>query len=254
MDKYRRLTKPKAETTEIKENEIRITTQGKMRSIIAYATNLFQKGAKEITLKAMGLAINKTVTIAEIIKRRINGLHQNTIIDSTDIVEIWEPLEEGLEKVETTRRVSSIQIVLSTEALDVNAPGYQPPLSEDQIKVEPTAPSTRPRRGFGRGRGRYRGYNRGAQAAGNQGTQDSEHPIAEQDQQGNTEGARGRDRFANQGEGPIRGVPRGRGRGRGRGRRGGRGGRGGRGRGGRGGRGQGPELNDPVQQQETSVA
>lgn len=75
----------------------------------------------------MGRAINKTVTIVELIKvslfstfhyitywmyqwfgyaedmpdvlviqRRIVGLHQNTSIGSTDITDTWEPLEEGL--------------------------------------------------------------------------------------------------------------------------------------------------------------
>jgi hypothetical protein len=44
----------------------------------------------------MGRAINKTVMIAELIKRRIVGLHQNTTTGSTDITDMWEPLEEGL--------------------------------------------------------------------------------------------------------------------------------------------------------------
>lgn len=82
----------------------------------------------------MGRAISKTVMIAELIKvfyllqiccyflflfvffmdwfwffscflrtvfglgiqRRIAGLHQNTAIGSTDITDMWEPLEEGL--------------------------------------------------------------------------------------------------------------------------------------------------------------
>lgn len=67
----------------------------------------------------MGRAINKTskyiknifakfwtktnfyshlVTIAEILKRRVEGLHQTTAIDSTEITDIWEPLEEGLDR------------------------------------------------------------------------------------------------------------------------------------------------------------
>jgi DNA-binding protein Alba len=57
-----------------------------------------EKNFKEIVLKAMGRAINKTVTIAEIIKRRIPNLHQITEIDSTDITDTWEPLEEGLDR------------------------------------------------------------------------------------------------------------------------------------------------------------
>lgn len=82
-----------------------------------------EKQASEIILKAMGRAINKTVTIAEIIKRRIQGLHQITQIDSTDITDVWEPLEQGLDRVVTTRHVSSIQIILSTKQLDTTHVG-----------------------------------------------------------------------------------------------------------------------------------
>ncbi|GJR92336.1 DExH-box ATP-dependent RNA helicase DExH5, mitochondrial isoform X1 [Tanacetum coccineum] len=55
-----------------------------------------EKGSLEIVFNAMGRAINKTVTIVELIKRRIVDLHQITSIGSTDITDTWEPLEEGL--------------------------------------------------------------------------------------------------------------------------------------------------------------
>lgn len=42
MDKYRRVEKPKPQDETINENEIRITTQGKMRNYISYASSLFQ--------------------------------------------------------------------------------------------------------------------------------------------------------------------------------------------------------------------
>lgn len=41
MDRYHRVEKPKAETP-IDENEIRITSQGRMRSYITYAMSLLQ--------------------------------------------------------------------------------------------------------------------------------------------------------------------------------------------------------------------
>ena len=41
MDRYQRVEKPKTETP-INENEIRITTQGRMRNYITYATTLLQ--------------------------------------------------------------------------------------------------------------------------------------------------------------------------------------------------------------------
>ena len=54
-------------------------------------------------------AINKSVTICEIIKRRILGLHQNAEIGSVDITDTWEPLEEGLSRLETTCHVSVVR-------------------------------------------------------------------------------------------------------------------------------------------------
>ncbi|XP_010266872.1 PREDICTED: ribonuclease P protein subunit p25-like protein isoform X2 [Nelumbo nucifera] len=163
MDRYQRVEKPKAETP-INENEIRITTQGRMRSYITYATSLLQeKGSNEIVFKAMGRAINKTVMIVELIKRRIVGLHQNTSIGSTDITDTWEPLEEGLLPLETTRHVSMITITLSKKELDKSSIGYQPPLPADQVKAltefeyEDGSPGGRGRGRGGRGRGRARG-------------------------------------------------------------------------------------------------
>lgn len=92
---------------------------------------------------------------AEIIKRRINGLHQNTQIGSMDITDTWEPLEEGLNRLETVRHVSVITITLSTVDIDVTLPGYQPPLPEDQVKpLQDAAIPRRPRIPVA-GRGRY---------------------------------------------------------------------------------------------------
>ncbi|KAG9442800.1 hypothetical protein H6P81_018654 [Aristolochia fimbriata] len=164
MDRYQRVEKPKADTP-INENEIRITTQGRMRSYITYATSLLQeKGSDEIVFKAMGRAINKTVMIVELIKRRIAGLHQNTAIGSTDITDTWEPLEEGLLPLETTRHVSMITITLSKKDLDASSVGYQSPLPLEQVKPLTDfdfegegSPSGRGRGRGGRGRGRARG-------------------------------------------------------------------------------------------------
>ncbi|KAL3514807.1 hypothetical protein ACH5RR_027524 [Cinchona calisaya] len=164
MDRYRKVEKPKVETP-IDENEIRITSQGRMRSYITYAMALLQeKGSEEIVFKAMGRAINKTVTIVELIKRRIVGLHQITSITSTNINDTWEPLEEGLLPLETTRHVSMITITLSKKELDTSLLGYQPPIPADQVKVSTEieydgegSPNGRGRGRGGRGRGRFRG-------------------------------------------------------------------------------------------------
>ncbi|XP_058219900.1 uncharacterized protein LOC131330362 [Rhododendron vialii] len=207
MDRYQKVEKPRAETP-IDENEIRITSQGRMRSYITYAMTLLQeKGSTEIVFKAMGRAINKTVTMVELIKRRIADLHQITSISSIDITDTWEPLEEGLLPLETTRHVSMIKITLSKTELNSSSVGYQPPLPADQVKALPEfdydGEGSPTGRGRGRGgRGRGRGRSRAPYGNG--------YPAAEYDD-GGWDGNRG--------------YARGRGRGRGRNFRGrGRGG------------------------------
>ncbi|KAH9686004.1 Alba domain-containing protein [Citrus sinensis] len=134
MDRYQKVEKPKTETA-ISENELRITAQGRLRNYISYAISLLEeKGANEVVLKATGRAINKTVMIAELLKRRVVGLHQNTSTGSIDITDVWEPLEEGLLPLETTRHVSAITITLSRKELDSSSLGYQPPVPTDQVK------------------------------------------------------------------------------------------------------------------------
>lgn len=160
MDKYRRVENsgpivPKS------ENEIRITTAGTLGKYVGYAIALLeQKGASDIILKGMGRAISKTVTIAEMIKRRLPELHQNTETSSADINTIWEPLEEGLSTLETTRHVSTIAITLSRTQLNTSSAGYQSPLRADQLKPLPGdeyecegEDSIQNGRGRGRGRG-----------------------------------------------------------------------------------------------------
>ncbi|XP_073157262.1 uncharacterized protein [Henckelia pumila] len=173
MDRYHKVEKPKSESP-VNENEIRITSQGLVRNYISYATSLLQeRRVREIVLKAMGQAISKTVVIAEIIKRRIPRLHQDTAISSVSVTDTFEPIEEGLETVEQTRHVSMISITLSSMELNKNSPGYQAPLHVNQTKphyiYQPQQPPPRQahavyntdnRDNYGRGRGRSRGRGR----------------------------------------------------------------------------------------------
>jgi Alba len=96
----------------------------------------------------MGRAINKAVTIAEILKRKM-PLHQQNVLSSVEMVDVYEPVEEGLDTVESHRYVSCMKITLSLSAddLDVSHPGYQPPLSASDdaataSMVDPNAPPT----------------------------------------------------------------------------------------------------------------
>mmetsp|Transcript_17974 Transcript_17974/g.26731 ORF Transcript_17974/g.26731 Transcript_17974/m.26731 type:complete len:146 (+) Transcript_17974:93-530(+) len=138
MDKYRLVGERKSEINTSEDDkaakdEVRITQQGKPRNYITYAMNLFATGSEKIVLKAMGRAINKAVTIAEILKRKM-PLHQVNCLTSSEVVDIFEPLEEGLDVVESKRYVSCMTITLSTteQGVDKNAIGYQPPLPTEE--------------------------------------------------------------------------------------------------------------------------
>ncbi|XP_073135130.1 uncharacterized protein [Henckelia pumila] len=250
MDRYQKVEKARVETP-IDENEIRITSQGRMRNYITYAMTLLQeKDRDEIVFKAMGRAINKTVTMVELVKRRIVGLHQITAIQSIDITDTWEPLEEGLQILETTRKVSMITITLSKKELDKTNLGYQPPIPADQVKVFAElnydgegSPSGRGRgRGrFGRGRGRPRGNGFAPAEYEDEGYERNRgyaRGAGRGRGRGRNFGDKAREGFdnpsmepQNDAEGYNREAPRGRGRGRGRGFR---------------GRGRGFRYNEPV--------
>ncbi|CAH9085267.1 unnamed protein product [Cuscuta europaea] len=228
MDRYQKVEKPREETP-MNENEIRITAQGRLRNYITYANNLLQeKGAKEIALKAMGRAINKTVIVAELIKRRVAGLHQNTTIGSVDITDTWEPLEEGLVPLETVRHVSVITVTLSKTELNCSSPGYQPPIPSDQVNSVATYDYERratnngvvvrndedggwegERSITGRGRGRGRGLGRGRGYPGRGRAYVTRNDIYSAS--GTTIPAQGRGRGRSRGRvrGNGRGMPRG---------------------------------------------
>lgn len=141
MDKYRRVEKSKtadAEAQPVATNEIRITQTGKVRSYISYANGLFaDKQEQSVVLKAMGNAISKAVTVAEILKHRVAHLHQITQISSIETVDVYEPLEEGLDRIETKRHIPSISITLSLKQLNTSDPGYQSPIPVEMVSTTP---------------------------------------------------------------------------------------------------------------------
>ncbi|GKZ01555.1 hypothetical protein MPSEU_001106000 [Mayamaea pseudoterrestris] len=94
-----------------------------------------------IVLKAMGRAINKAVTICEIIKRKL-PVHQLHELSSVEMTDVYAPLEEGLDQVVSKRHVSCMRILLSlsSENMDINHYGYQPPLSQYEMQQQQYAP------------------------------------------------------------------------------------------------------------------
>jgi Alba len=94
----------------------------------------------------MGRAMNKAVTIAEILKRKM-PLHQWNVLSSVEMIDIYEPIEEGLDTVTSRRYVSCMTITLSISIIcdinasfpmfDINHSGYQPPLTAIEMHSTP---------------------------------------------------------------------------------------------------------------------
>merc|ERR1711862_797341 len=81
---------------------------------------------------------------------------------SQEIVDEYEPLEEGLDKVTETRNMPFIEITLSKEPLDTSDKGYQAPLDESLVKELDPEELEKPRgRGKGRGKGKSKGKGKG---------------------------------------------------------------------------------------------
>lgn len=158
MDKYRKVQKPKDAIVQ-DESEIRVTSQGSVSAYISYAAKVLNEGGgPKVVLKASGNALTKAVTAGEVIKRRFKGLHQLTKVTTMEIVDEYEPLEEGLDKVLDIRSLPCIEIILSLEPLDESDKGYQAPIPESLVsEFDPEQMARGRGRGDGRGRGKGKG-------------------------------------------------------------------------------------------------
>lgn len=84
----------------IDEDEMRITSTGRMTNYVNYGAKILgDEDKKSIKIKATGNAIGKAVTLAEIIKRRFKGLHQITRCGSTVITDQYVSGQDNSEHV-----------------------------------------------------------------------------------------------------------------------------------------------------------
>jgi hypothetical protein len=68
--------------------------------------------------------MESVVKLAELIKHRIKGLYQISEIDNINIIDEYEPLEEGLDQLSFNRIVTMLSITLSKDPLDQKNIGY----------------------------------------------------------------------------------------------------------------------------------
>ncbi|XP_077420124.1 ribonuclease P protein subunit p25-like [Vanacampus margaritifer] len=131
--------------------EMRVKEGSKIRNLMGFAMarmqgekGLGEGGLRQVVFTGSGRAVTKTITCAEIMKRKVGSLHQMTKLQYKVVKEVWENTEGGTSEMTVHRTVPSISILLSKDPLDPHEPGYQPPetlgaLWED--RDEPAAPS-----------------------------------------------------------------------------------------------------------------
>lgn len=134
MEKYRKV---RSEREEVPEGVIRVNRNIQARVFIDQVLEEFNTKKKDtVTLSSLGEAITKSVTIAEIVKHRVKGLHQVNEISTIVIDDEYEPLEEGLDKMTVSRKLTCLQIILSKKQLDKNLPGYQEPIPDSEVNPD----------------------------------------------------------------------------------------------------------------------
>uniref|UniRef100_A0A8C9QVE5 Ribonuclease P and MRP subunit p25 n=1 Tax=Scleropages formosus TaxID=113540 RepID=A0A8C9QVE5_SCLFO len=124
--------------------EMRVKEGSKIRNLMGFAMARMQgegaeqSGLRQVVFVGSGRAVTKTITCAEILKRRLGGLHQLTKVRYKSVREVWENREGGTPEVTVHRTVPAISILLSKDPLDPQEPGYQPPEAPMGLWGNPT--------------------------------------------------------------------------------------------------------------------
>lgn len=134
MENYRKgknveeeLTRDKIPIPDLPNNFIWMQVHGgsKIRNLLDVALKGFvDQGA--VVWTGSGAAISKTISCAEILKRK-HKAHQITKISYRKYEEFWEPLLEELDDLVVIRDEPIIHILLSKEPLNTQELGYQAP-------------------------------------------------------------------------------------------------------------------------------
>lgn len=136
--------------------EMRVKEGSKIRNLMGFAMARIQGergenagiasagGIRQVVFTGSGRAVTKTITCAEIMKRKVGSLHQLTKLQYKVVKEVWESTEGRGSEMTVHRTVPSISILLSKDPLDPKEPGYQPPetlgaLWEERAREEPSS-------------------------------------------------------------------------------------------------------------------
>ena len=75
--------------------------------------------------------MDRALWVAEVVRRKVEGLHMIVKISEKKIVDVWEPKEEGLVTVHQERFLTVLEVTLTKAptAEEKKEPGYHQPLN-----------------------------------------------------------------------------------------------------------------------------
>lgn len=101
---------------------------------------MFEGEHDMIFMLGTGKASSKIIQSVEYLRKRIKGIHVAYEILTTEFNDVYEPLEEKLDKVEIKRQVATLKahITLTTPDEIKSMPGYMSPLDDKDLLDEET--------------------------------------------------------------------------------------------------------------------
>ncbi|NP_001087536.1 ribonuclease P/MRP 25kDa subunit-like S homeolog isoform X1 [Xenopus laevis] len=129
--------------------EMKVQEGSKMRNLLGFAIGKMEgESVRQMLFVGSGRALGKTISCVEIMKRRLQQLHQVTRICFRHTEETWEPIvpDVGLDPLTVRRNCPTICVLLSKDPLDPTQPGYQPPGACDSHWIQELREQETPRR------------------------------------------------------------------------------------------------------------
>uniref|UniRef100_A0A170YPL1 Ribonuclease p protein subunit p25-like protein n=1 Tax=Triatoma infestans TaxID=30076 RepID=A0A170YPL1_TRIIF len=108
------------------ENFVWMQVKGgsKMRNLLELALEEYEQG-RDILWSGSGPALGKTISCAEVMKKKFSPIYQFNKICYRRFEEHWEPKLEGLDPLVVNRDMPMIHILLSHQPVNKDLPGYQ---------------------------------------------------------------------------------------------------------------------------------
>ncbi|KAG8183051.1 hypothetical protein JTE90_018097 [Oedothorax gibbosus] len=121
---------PKEDFSQLPEKTIvvKVKRGTKVKNIMGFVEkSLKEEENRHIIFSGCGDAIEKAISCVEFTKATIKDLHQITKLSVLRVVEFWDPIKPDLDRLQVTREIPTISILLCKDPLDTNELGYQAP-------------------------------------------------------------------------------------------------------------------------------